>query len=127
MALIYPQIHVIQITPWIEKQLKISDLLRFLPHASYSPQQAVFANHPSKTVILQAFFNTAFPYYYFFHFMVPGAGTTLHVPLNAGMGFVKENVIHCMQNSILDRNSALEKYFPFLTRTARDDAERKSQ
>lgn len=59
--------------------------------------------------------------------MVPSAGTTLDMPLYIGMGFVKENVIHCMQNSILDRNSAFEKYFPFLTRIACDNAERKSQ
>lgn len=59
--------------------------------------------------------------------MVPSAGTTLDMPLYIGMVFVKENVIHRVQNSILDRNSAFEKYFPFLTRIACDNAERKSQ
>lgn len=59
--------------------------------------------------------------------MVPSAGTTLNMSLQVGLGFVKENVIHCMQNSILDRKSVFEKYFPFLTRIACDDAERKSQ
>lgn len=33
-------------------------------------------------------------------------------------------MIHCVKNSILERNSALEKYFLPLTRTACDDAER---
>lgn len=59
--------------------------------------------------------------------MVPSAGTTLAMPLYIGMVFVKENVIHCMEISILDRNSAFEKYFPFLARIACDNAERKSQ
>lgn len=59
--------------------------------------------------------------------MAPSAGPTLNMPLQVGLGIVKENVIHCMQNSILDRNSVFEKYFPFLTRIACDDAEKKSQ